>query len=111
MNYNKKIGYYRNYYNSLFFSYILPYSNIKGYYKAFNHDNLYKRNYIYSCLIIYPILYKKLSFFQFNVKILKKRRMKNIFNLNQTIILEGTISRKKCSLSVPLFSFLNKIKF
>lgn len=108
-HYNKKIGFYKNYYNSVFFSYILPYSNTKN--KMFNHDNLYKSDYIYSCLIIYPILYKKLSFFQFSTKIIKRKRMKNRLNLNQTIILEGTISKKKCSLSVPIFSFLSKIKF
>ena len=110
-HYNKKIGFYKNYYNSIFSSYILPYSNKKTTHKLFHDDLLYNIHYLYSCLIIYPIIYKRLCFFTFPIRILKRKRMRNRLNLNQTVLIEGTISRKKCFLSVPIFSFLNKIKF
>lgn len=101
LQYNKKIGFYKNYYNMTFISYLKTYE--------FFSNNLYNKNMNY-CIITYPILYKKISFFRFSCNIVKKKRMKGKFNLNQTVILEGFISRNKCFLSIPVFSFINNIK-
>jgi hypothetical protein len=107
--YNKKIGFYKKYYDSVFFEYILRYSNTTG--QLLSKNTFYKSNSISSCLVIYPVFYKRLSFFNFSAYILKKKRMKNRYNLNQTIILEGTISKTKCVYSIPLLSIDNKVLF
>ncbi len=99
--YNKKIGYYNNYYNMTLISLLKTYN--------FFSNNLYNKNMNY-CIITYPILYKKISFFRFSCNIIKKKRINLKYNLNQTIILEGFISRNKCFLSVPVFSLINSIK-
>lgn len=102
--YNKKLGFYKNFYNSLFFSYILPYQN-----QYVDFYNLNTNRTTHSCLLVYPILYKKIFFLELSAKILKRKKMKSKYNLNQTLILEGTISSQKCLFSVPLFSFFNII--
>jgi len=101
--FNKKIGFYSNYYTILFSSYISPYSN--------NIDSLYKnkKKAIFSCVFIYPILYKKIFFLELSSNIIGKHNAKKASNLNQTVILEGSISSHKCVFTVPLFSFLNNI--
>lgn len=99
--YNKKIGFYTDYYNMNLISFLKTYN--------FFSNNLYNKNMNY-CIITYPILYKKISFFRFSCNIVKQKRMKRKLNLNQTIILEGYISRNKCFLSVPVFSLINNIK-
>lgn len=101
--YNKKIGFLKNYYNMTFISFLKTYN--------FFSNNLYDKDINY-CVIIYPVLYKKMSFFKLSCNILKKKRMKskNSFNLNQTVILEGFISRNKFFLSIPVFSLINNLK-
>jgi hypothetical protein len=98
--YNQKLGFYCNYYNELFFSYIIPYQE-----KLISFYNLNQNLVTNSCLLVYPILYKKVLFFEASSTILKRKKMKNKYNLNQTLILEGTVSSKKCIFTVPLFSF------
>jgi len=98
MLYNKKVGNITQYYNNTIVSHLESYSMF------FTKLYLNKTSY---CLITYPIFYKKISFFRFSCLILKKNKMKNRLNLNQTIVLEGIISRKKVLISVPVFSFLN----
>jgi len=101
--FNKKIGFYSNYYHLLLASYISPYSN--------NISSLcyLKKKAIFSCVFIYPIIYKKIFFLELSSNIIGKHKMKKASNLNQTIILEGSISSHKCVFTVPLFSFLNNI--
>ena len=101
--FNKKIGFYSSYYNLLFSSYISPYSN--------NIDSLYnyRKKVVFSCVFIYPILYKKIFFLEMSSHIIGKHKTKKASNLNQTVILEGSISSHKCVFTVPLFSFLNNI--
>lgn len=100
--YNHKLGKYVNYYNTCLLD---PTATQHIHSLSF----LYKKNF-HSCLIFYPILYKRIIFFNFGCFIKKRKRMKNRYNLNQTIILEGTISSNKCRLSIPVLSFLNKFK-
>jgi len=98
MYYNNKIGNIRNYYNNTFISLLK------------NNNLLYEKNKFLnksSCLVIYPILYKKMTFFNLRCTIIKKT--KSFFNLNQTIILEGFLSRNKCFITIPILSFLNKV--
>ena len=64
-----------------------------------------------ACLLVYPIIYKKIFFLELSTIIKKKKKFKNIYNLNQTLILEGTVSSHKCLYSIPLFSFLNSVYF
>jgi len=97
--YNKKIGNFKNYYKNTF---ILCF---KSYYDS--RTKIYHRN-IKHCILSYPILYKKISFFRFSCNVKRKRNMKHFYNLNQTIILEAYISREKCVFSVPVVSFINK---
>ena len=100
--YNKKLGFYTQYYNLLFFSYVLPYQNqLKDFYKRTTSKE--------TCLLVYPILYKKIFFLELSAHIQKKKKMNNKYNLNQTLILEGTVSSHKCKYAVPLFSFFNTI--
>lgn len=101
--FNKKLGFYNTYYNELFFSYILPYSNDIMY--LYNN----KKKVTSSFLLVYPILYKKIFFLELSSHILKKKKMKQVFNLNQTLILEGSLSSHKCIFTVPIFSFLNSL--
>lgn len=99
---NKKLGFYKNYYTFLFYSYILPYHNqLSDFYNLNKATN--------TCLLVYPILYKKIFFLELSSKIIKRKKMKQVYNLNQTLILEGTVSSHKCHFSVPVFSFLNII--
>ena len=57
LHFNKKIGILKNYYNILFISYLKTY-NVWG--------NKLISNTIKECNIVYPILYKRMSFFMFN---------------------------------------------
>lgn len=98
--YNKSIGYYKNYYNLNLMLCLNFYTFLNKKLNLFNRLNSY--------LISYPVLYKKINFFKFNCSIVKKTS--TVFHLNQTIILEGYISRKKCIFTLPVFSFLNKIQ-
>ena len=101
--YNKKIGVYTAYYNTLLYSYILPYSNTLNflYYKK-NKENI-------SCILVYPILHKKIFFFQVSTHIVKKKKMKKSSNLNQSLILESSISSYKCIYTIPIFSLSNNL--
>lgn len=103
--YNKKLGLITNHYNSVFSLYILPYqSNLLFFYNSKNRKKV-----TYSCLLVYPIFYKKIFFFELSCSAIKKKKMKNINNLNQTIILEGSISSNKCIYTIPIFSLSNNI--
>ena len=68
-----------------------------------------KKKAILSCVFIYPILYKKIFFLELSSTIIGKHNTKKASNLNQTVILEGSISSHKCIFTVPLFSFLNNL--
>lgn len=93
---NIKIGHYKNYYNSIFYLKQVPFQ------KAFR--DIYNVHRYNSFLVVYPIFYKKILFLEISTQIIKRRNMKQKYNLNQSLILEGTVSSKKCLLSVPVFS-------
>jgi hypothetical protein len=102
---NKKLGLYSKYYNDLFFM------------NAYKHDKnitsiLYTNLGIKKhspCLLIYPIINKKIMFIEMSCKIVKKKGMKKLSNFNQTIILEASISSQKCIYTVPIFSVMNHL--
>lgn len=100
IKYNKKIGNYIHYYNTTLNNYIKNYN--------YFHNYLHSDSLSY-CLLSYPILYKKIYFFKFSCTILKKRKRKNVFFFNQTILLEGYLSKRKLFVTLPIFSFLNKM--
>ena len=103
--YNQKLGKYNQYYSKHLMT-STGINHIK------NLNFLYKKNKLkITCLIHYPILYKKITFFNFGCVIIKKKRMKNKYNLNQSIIVEGSISANKCIFTIPVLSFTTKFKF
>ena len=67
--FNKKLGTYFCYYNELFFSYIIPYQK-----QLISFYNLNQNLVTNSCLLVYPILYKKVLFFEVSSIILKKKK-------------------------------------
>lgn len=109
--YNKKLNIYRKHYTYTFFSSILPSIKISKEFSELNIKSLYKSNFFSSCSVIYPIFYKKLSFVLLRSIVSRRYRMKRKLNLNQTIILEGSVSKNKFYLSIPILSFFKNVMF
>jgi len=110
--YNKSFGFYKKYYNTTFFSFILPNINKSQEFSSKNVSLLYKSNYFSCCSVIYPLFYKELSYIHLEeCWVLKRYNMKNKINLNQTIILEGSVSENKFNLSLPILSFFKDVIF
>ena len=92
-NKSKSISMCNSYYDNLFMKH---FNN-----KCLKNDTLYqKKN--YSFIVSYPILYKKMIVFKMLGRVLKKKKMKNRFNLNQSILIDSRISRNKLFLQIPI---------
>ena len=99
MYYNRKIGYLQKKYDKLLLK------NINNIFVSKYQPTIILNK--TKCSLIYPIFYKKISFFQFYCDIVKQKNMRNQVTLNQSVILETAVSRNKCVLWVPVNSFIN----
>ena len=104
--YNKTSGLLIKYYNNLF--YLNTYRHEKNL-MSILYTNFGRKKMSSSCLLVYPIINKKIFFIEKSCKIVKKKGMKNLANLNQTIILEASISSQKCIYTIPIFSIFNHL--
>lgn len=103
IHYNKKIGFYQQHYHKLFAHTLYTDTFIGKYLSRLNGKGFYR-------VLSYPIFHKKMELFDFNCVIIKKTK-KTHFLLNQTIFMEGFLSKQKLFVTFPVFSFLNKIQF
>jgi len=104
--YNSKIGLLVSYYNNIF---ALNRPLHDKDFMSILYTNYGRQNMSSACLLVYPIINKKIIFIEMSCKILKKKGMKNIAQLNQTIILEASISSQKCIYTIPVFSVFNHL--
>jgi hypothetical protein len=104
--YARTLGNYSKYYEHIFCAEVLRFQN-----RFINLHTLGKQDQP-SMSFTYPVFHKKrkIFFVETFTRVLKKRRCNSLYNLNQTLILEGHYSGKKCTIVVPFSSYSYVLK-
>lgn len=109
LKYNKNIGQYKSYYN-LYLSTCI--SNHEIFQNEIDLHTLKlnsKKRKGTAIFIMYSIFYKKNIYFLSSAShVLRSKRLKSN-NFNQSILMEGSFSSKKCTFSFALHSIINTI--
>lgn len=98
---NNNIGFFQQYYDKHLANTLYTDQFLSKYLSKLNGKSFYR-------IMCYPIFHKKIVLFDFYCVIIKKTKKKS-FLLNQTIFMEGFLSKQKLFVSFPVLSFLNKI--
>lgn len=111
LKYNVNIGYLKNFYNVSLSTYL--HGNFIASSSTFSMHYLKatskRKKHGEALYVVYPILYKK-NIFYVNCasQLIRGKRLKTM-NFNQSIIMEGSISSKKCSFTFPIQSIMHTI--